>query len=141
LLPKTPRDFPLVLLLAIRRFGHFQHAAQMNAQSARANLVQKLEQLLSPIAALGLFCPQQRQNFSAALGQRVIDMADGQILEMPWAPALRDRNFIQAVPLRIEFVRKLRLVFSGLFLNVEFERRDNFFERKGSDPFFPRRLP
>ena len=45
-------------------------------------------------------------------------MIHGQILEMPRLAARQHWNAVEAIPLRIEFARKLRLVFLGLLLNV-----------------------
>jgi hypothetical protein len=87
----------------------------MHPQCSGADLVQELEELLLPVSILGLESLQERVELPAALGQRVINVADSQILEMPRLPTNRHRDVIEAVPLHIQFVGEFRLIFLGFF--------------------------
>src|SRR5258708_2588447 len=56
-------------------------------------------------------------------------MTDCEVFELPWLPAIRHGQIIKAVPFHIKFIWKFWLVFSGLFLDVEFKGRDYLFHR------------
>ena len=71
--------------------------------------------------------PKQCEYFSTATGERIVDMIDREIFELPRLTAFRDRNVIEPIPFQIKFVWKFRFVFAGLLLHIRFEGRNDFF--------------